>query len=397
MDNADQGLIQKADPTDREKELVRIIEENPTISQTEIAALMGITRSSVSVNITNLMKKGIIKGRGYVLAKQSYPVVFGTANCDCIAYTKEAPVIDAEQVLSGPVDFKIAYAGFAKTVSEIFARFNFSPMPLLVVGSDHFGSEILREMRSNNIAVDDILVTDSAPTAMYFELFDRSSNRTLMHCINSDIRNCLTPQYLQSKHPILRNASFFVIEDAIPLDTVSYLITNYQGTPLYFLALIYSQVLDYRSSFKYFEMVGISQEMLEDLTGIAQTDGESDDQHIVSLAKAFLQNGPASILIPFSGRKLCYATRTDCYIISNETENLPNVTYDTCRMAVFSTFLYYKNTGTPLLDTLKNCVAAQVLSAESGEINKYAYYNISANNISKALKDCVFVIKNFNF
>ena len=48
--------------TERERQILRWIEENPLISQQELAELGNITRSSVAVHISNLMKKGLIQG-----------------------------------------------------------------------------------------------------------------------------------------------------------------------------------------------------------------------------------------------------------------------------------------------------------------------------------------------
>ena len=45
--------------TNREREVLKLIESNPMISQEEIASILGITRSSVAVHISNLMKKGV--------------------------------------------------------------------------------------------------------------------------------------------------------------------------------------------------------------------------------------------------------------------------------------------------------------------------------------------------
>ena len=53
--------------TERERQLLGWIAENPLISQQELAAKAGITRSSVAVHISNLMKKGFIQGKGYIL------------------------------------------------------------------------------------------------------------------------------------------------------------------------------------------------------------------------------------------------------------------------------------------------------------------------------------------
>ena len=50
--------------TQRERQILQLIESNPLISQQEIADKMDITRSSVAVHISNLTKKGCIAGRG---------------------------------------------------------------------------------------------------------------------------------------------------------------------------------------------------------------------------------------------------------------------------------------------------------------------------------------------
>ncbi len=50
--------------TQRERQILRWIEENPIISQQELADKAGITRSSAAVHISNLMKKGHIAGQG---------------------------------------------------------------------------------------------------------------------------------------------------------------------------------------------------------------------------------------------------------------------------------------------------------------------------------------------
>ena len=54
--------------TSREKELFEVLKNEPLISQDELSRRFGITRSSVAVHISNLMKKGVILGKGYILA-----------------------------------------------------------------------------------------------------------------------------------------------------------------------------------------------------------------------------------------------------------------------------------------------------------------------------------------
>ena len=68
--------------TQRERQILSLIENNPMISQQELADALQITRSSVAVHISNLQKKGHIAGKGYVLRTGSYAVVVGGVNVD---------------------------------------------------------------------------------------------------------------------------------------------------------------------------------------------------------------------------------------------------------------------------------------------------------------------------
>ena len=81
--------------TQRERQILRLIEHNPMISQQELADELGITRSSVAVHISNLTKKGVIVGKGYVLHSGSYAVVVGGVNVD-IGGTSFNPLIMAD-------------------------------------------------------------------------------------------------------------------------------------------------------------------------------------------------------------------------------------------------------------------------------------------------------------
>lgn len=65
--------------TTREREICDLLRKEPMISQEELASRLGITRSSVAVHISNLIKKGIIVGKGYVFSQQTTCAVIGHA------------------------------------------------------------------------------------------------------------------------------------------------------------------------------------------------------------------------------------------------------------------------------------------------------------------------------
>ena len=74
--------------TEREREILHLIRENPMISQEEIAKKIGITRTSVAVHISNIMKKGIILGKGYIINESPYIMVIGGTNVDIQGFSR---------------------------------------------------------------------------------------------------------------------------------------------------------------------------------------------------------------------------------------------------------------------------------------------------------------------
>lgn len=82
---------------DREKQILKILRRNPLIQQNEIADILQISRSRVAAHIMDLMRKGLIKGKGYILTEQDYCVVVGAINMDirgmAISVTRKQPLI----------------------------------------------------------------------------------------------------------------------------------------------------------------------------------------------------------------------------------------------------------------------------------------------------------------
>ena len=100
--------------TQREQEILRLIEKDLMIQQQEIADKLGIARSSVAVHISNLTKKGYIAGKGYVLRSGSYAVVVGGVNVD-IGGRSFAPLIGAD---SNPGTVSVSLGGVGRNIAH---------------------------------------------------------------------------------------------------------------------------------------------------------------------------------------------------------------------------------------------------------------------------------------
>lgn len=120
--------------TSREREISNILRQEPLISQDELAVRLGITRSSVAVHISNLIKKGIIIGKGYVFNQQAVCTVVGSA-----AYLT---LVQADE----PVSIERVPDGLAVKGCQALQNFDLSVKVVTVLGTDSEGDELLAIM-----------------------------------------------------------------------------------------------------------------------------------------------------------------------------------------------------------------------------------------------------------
>ena len=103
--------------TQRERQILQWIEQDPMISQEALAEKAGITRSSVAVHISNLMKKGYIAGKGYVLRSGTYAVVVGGVNID-IGGRSYGPLVARD---SNPGRVQMSLGGVGRNIAHNMA------------------------------------------------------------------------------------------------------------------------------------------------------------------------------------------------------------------------------------------------------------------------------------
>lgn len=126
--------------TSREKEIFEVLKKEPQISQDELASRFGITRSSAAVHISNLMKKGVILGKGYVINEQVTVVVIGESFMGMLV---------AGQEDSTKID--LTYGGFAFEASRALANFGLNVKVITVTGNDDVGNVLLGRYQEKGI------------------------------------------------------------------------------------------------------------------------------------------------------------------------------------------------------------------------------------------------------
>src|SRR3954453_12043452 len=100
--------------TATEQQIVQLLRRDPLMGSEAIARELGTTRAAVNVHLSNLGKKGVILGRGYVLNEQQSVVVLGGANMDVKARSRSSIVT----ATSNPGTAAMSAGGVGRNIAE---------------------------------------------------------------------------------------------------------------------------------------------------------------------------------------------------------------------------------------------------------------------------------------
>lgn len=207
--------------THRERQILKLIEADPMISQQEIADTLGITRSSAAVHISNLVKKGHIAGKGYVLRTGSYAVVAGGVNVDIGGYAF-GPLVSSD---SNPGRVCTSLGGVGRNIAHNMSLMGVSVRLLTAYGDDAYGQKVAASCSELGIDLSHGLRLSDCNTSTYLYLTDHTGEMALAV---SDMESCkrITPAYLGAKLQILQNAQVVVADANLPEESLVYLAEN---------------------------------------------------------------------------------------------------------------------------------------------------------------------------
>ena len=207
--------------TQRERQILQLIEADPMISQQQIADALGIARSSVAVHISNLMKKGCIAGKGYVLRSGSYAVVVGGVNVD-IGGRSFAPLVAAD---SNPGAVTTSLGGVGRNIAHNMSLMGIEVRLLTAYGDDLNGEPVAASCSELGLDLSNALRIPGATTSTYLYLTDPEGEMALAV---SDMSVCekITPAYLAANLTVLQNAQVVVADCNIPAESLQYLAEN---------------------------------------------------------------------------------------------------------------------------------------------------------------------------
>ena len=207
--------------TQRERQILRWIEENPLISQQELAERAGITRSSVGVHISNLMKQGHIAGRGYVLPKAACAAVVGGVNVD-IGGRASAALVPKD---SNPGTVRISLGGVGRNVAHNMALLGVNTRLLTVLGEDAHARRIEDSCAELGIDLRRSLRVPGEATSTYLYVAGPDGDMALA-VSDMEIYRHLTPEALAARRQWLAAARVLVADTNIPAESIAWLCEN---------------------------------------------------------------------------------------------------------------------------------------------------------------------------
>lgn len=207
--------------TQRERQLLEWIRENPMISQQELADKAGITRSSVAVHISNLMKKGCITGKGYIVRTDPYVAVVGGVNMDIGAVSAGALVARD----SNPGHVTTSLGGVGRNIAHNLCLLGQRTAMVTVMGDDDFGRRVQENAKDIGLDLSAGAVLPDCRTGTYLYICGPDGDMAL--AVNDmAIYDRMTPDFLRQRLDFINRADLVVLETNLPEESIRWLCDN---------------------------------------------------------------------------------------------------------------------------------------------------------------------------
>lgn len=202
--------------TEREQQIVDLLRRDPLIGSDALAEALGTSRASINVHLSNLGKKGVILGRGYVLAERPGAVVIGGSNVDMKA--RSTARVTAET--SNPGHGSMTPGGVARNIAENIARLGDRVHLVSVVGRDAMGDNLIDHTAAAGVRVEHLVRTD-ASTGTYTAVLD-VDGELIVAIADMDATAELGPEQLDQARDVIATAGVLVVDGNLRRDTLDY-------------------------------------------------------------------------------------------------------------------------------------------------------------------------------
>ena len=341
--------------TQRERQILQLIESDPMISQQALADALQITRSSVAVHISNLIKKGHIAGKGYVLRSGSYAVVVGGVNMDIGGQAFE-PLVAAD---SNPGSISMSLGGVGRNIAHNLSLMGTDVRMLTAYGDDVHGQKIAASCSELGIDVSHALRVADLPTSTYLYIASPDGDMA-MALSDMQIADRISPAYLSSNLSLIQNAQVVVADTNIPQESLIYLAEN-STAPLFCDPVSTTKAEKLRPILHKIHTLKPNRLEAELLSGIPIRKKED----VAEAVSVLLQKGVRRVFVSMGADGVYAATATEQLWLPNLPGKMVNTTG--CGDAFMAALVWAYLEGTDLKHTALAGLAAGAIAMESRE------------------------------
>lgn len=301
--------------TNRELEIVELIKKNPMISQKQIGEILGITRSSVGVHLGNLSKKGIIKGKGYILDDEPYVVVIGGSNMDILG-TPETILIFED---SNPGKISLSLGGVGRNIAENLVKLDIRTKLLSAIGNDVYGDKITSECDVIGIEMEHVQRVKGVSTSVYLSILDDSGNMKLA-LSDMEITKYIDRDYINKNSEIIKNAQYVVVDTNLEEYVLKYLVNSFKEVKFILDTVSAHKAKKVKDIIGKFDTIKPNKIESEVITGIT-IDGEDS---IIRTFKYYEEAGVKNVLLSLGKDGVAYMDKGKLKIYKNPAVKVIN-------------------------------------------------------------------------
>ncbi|MGL5989448.1 carbohydrate kinase [Cetobacterium sp.] len=353
--------------TNREKEILNWIEENPLISQSELATKANITRSSVAVHISNLIKKGKIIGKGYIIQKKKFVSIIGGTNIDISAHSYQF----LKDYDSNPGKVSTSFGGVGRNIADNLSRLSQDVELVTVFGDDFNSNEIIKNCKYLGIGVSNSLIIPNSAISTYISILDNNNDMKIAIAA-MDLYEHITINFIKSIKEVLEESKVCVLDTNIPEKTIEYIVNNFD-IPIFLDCVSTTKAIKVKNIIGKFHTIKPNKIEAEELSGIKITDEIS----LKECADFFIKKGVKQIFISLGENGVFYSNGKTYGHIEALKKEIINTTGagDAFMAGVVYSFLE----NFDIVDSCKNGIACSSIAISS---HKTISDNISLENMN---------------
>lgn len=209
-----QNLLSK-----NEKKVLEMIEENPLVTQMEMAKAIGISRSTIATIISTLTQKKYLLGRAYLVNRSNGIFCIGAMNVDR-KYTLQKDIM---YQTSNPVTSSSSVGGVARNIAENLGRLQLDTSLISLGGFDQDFQYIKKETEPF-VNMQHVTQKTEATTGAYSAILDGHGEMELA-IADMQIHDEMHLEWIKEYQNVLSQALLIVLDLNLPQETVAYVLS----------------------------------------------------------------------------------------------------------------------------------------------------------------------------